>query len=112
MGNFEGDYTPGTKTLGCTTARGARDSIADLVTWGDADSFKLICKASSIKEGWMKSTKAMEVGFGVVIQVTTQQKNAGGTYSIAEALTTVDNAQIHEGKDDSGKVVKRWIGAR
>jgi len=106
------DYTPGAKTLGCTSSREAKKIISDIVVWGDPDMFKLICKASSFREGWMKSTKAMEVGFGVVVQVTTQQRNHDGSYSVAEALTTVDNSQIHESKDENGKIIGRWIGAR
>jgi len=72
--------------------------------------FKLLCKASSEKEGWMKSTKAMEIPqVGCVVQVTTQQLNDTGvhrTYSdnksevqqsvIAEALTFVPGVKIAE----------------
>jgi len=38
----------------------------------------------------------MEVGEGCVVQVTTQQKNPDGSYSIAEALTFVPNVFIKE----------------
>lgn len=59
-----------------TTANQAKKNVSDLIIWGDGDTFKLICKASSKKEGWMKSTKAMEIpGIGCVVQVTTQQRN-------------------------------------
>jgi hypothetical protein len=57
--------------------------------------FQLLCKASSQTEGWMKSTKAMEIpGVGCVIQVTTQQKNIDLTYSLAEAVTFVPGVSI------------------
>ena len=39
----------------------------------------------------IQSTKAMQCGKDVVIQVTTQQKNPDGSYSVAEALTTAHN---------------------
>ena len=62
------------KTLDNTTANQAKDQVKDIKFWGDGDTFKLISKASSINEGWMKSTKAMEIpGVGCVVQVTTQQ---------------------------------------
>ena len=84
------------KTLHNTDANGAKKNVKDIVFWGNGDTFKLISKASSESEGWMKSTKAMQAGESVVVQVTTQQKNIDGTYSIAEALTTVTNAVIVE----------------
>lgn len=98
------------KTLSNTTASQAKDNVKDIQFWGDGDTFKLICKASSANEGWMKSTKAMQVGNkGCVIQVTTQQKGIDGTYTIAEALTYIPGGAIEETKDESGKVVSRKI---
>ena len=84
------------KSLHNTDANGAKKNVKDIIFWGNGDTFKLISKASSESEGWMKSTKAMQAGESVVVQVTTQQKNIDGTYSIAEALTTVTNAIIVE----------------
>ena len=67
------------KTLHNSTSSEAKKNVSDLIIWGDGDTFKLICKASSKREGWMKSTKAMEIeGVGCVVQVTTQQKNETG----------------------------------
>lgn len=78
------------KTLHNSTVSGARDNVSDLQVFGDGDTFKLICKASSAQEGWMKSTKAMEIpGVGCVVQVTTQQGKR-----VAEALTFVPNCRI------------------
>jgi len=82
------------KTLGNTTASGATKNVKDIVFWGNGDTFSLISKASSENEGWMKSTKAMQAGKHVVVQVTTQQRNSDGSYSIAEALTTVENSMV------------------
>ena len=84
------------KSLHNTDANGATKNVKDIVFWGNGDTFKLISKASSESESWMKSTKAMQAGESVVVQVTTQQQNIDGTYSIAEALTTVTNAVIVE----------------
>lgn len=96
------------KSLHNTTANGARKNVVDIKFWGDGDSFKLISKASSEEEGWMKSTKAMQAGRNVVVQVTTQQRNPDGSYSIAEALTTVDNSEIVNIMEN-GVVVARQI---
>jgi len=85
------------KTLGNTTASQAKDNVKDIQFWGDGNMFKLLCKASSQKEGWMKSTKAMEIPeVGCVVQVTTQQKGLDGTYSVAEAVTFVPGVKIEE----------------
>jgi len=95
------------KTLTNTTASQAKDNVKDILFWGNGDTFKLISKASSQNEGWMKSTKAMEVeGVGCVVQVTTQQKNIDGTYSLAEAVTFVPDAKIQENYDTSENQVK------
>lgn len=96
------------KSLQNTDANGARKNVKDIVFWGDGDTFKLISKASSEAEGWMKSTKAMQAGRDVVVQVTTQQRNPDGSYSIAEALTTVSNAEIIE-YVENGTVITRSI---
>jgi len=65
------------KSLHNTTANGATKNVKDIKFWGNGDLFKLLSKASSEEEGWMKSTKAMEIeGVGCVVQVTTQQKNS------------------------------------
>lgn len=84
------------KTLDITEIKGAKANISDLKVFGNGDTFQLICKASSQEQGWMKSTKAMDVGNGVVVQVTTQQKNIDGTYSVAEALCYVPGVRIFE----------------
>ena len=98
------------KTLGNTTASQAKDNVSDLVVWGNGDMFKLLCKASSEKEGWMKSTKAMEIkSLGCIVQVTTQQRNPDGSYSIAEALTFVVHASIIEILDDNDNIVGRML---
>ena len=91
------------KTLHNSTVSGARVNVKDLIVFGDGDTFKLICKASSAKERWMKSTKAMEVaGVGVVLQVTTQQGD-----NVAEALQFVPGAVIIpiDGNKENGRKI-------
>lgn len=84
----------GSKTLHNSNISGAHKNVKDIQVVGNGDMFKLLCKASSEKEGWMKSTKAMDIGHGCVVQVTTQQKNPNGSYVVAEALTFVPGVGI------------------
>jgi hypothetical protein len=96
---------PNKKTLHNTTASQAKNNVSDIIFWGNGDTFKLISKASSKKEGWMKSTKAMAIpGAGVVVQVTTQQGD-----NVAEALTFVPGACIVEYLDHLHNVTNRKI---
>ena len=91
------------KSMGNTDVNGARKNVKDIVVFGNGDMFKLLCKASSQEEGWMKSTKAMEVVGGCVVQITTQQKNIDLTYSVAEALTYVPGVKIAEDVEFGGR---------
>lgn len=101
------------KTLNNTTSSQAKDNVKDIEFWGDADTFQLICKASSKNEGWMKSTKAMQIeGHGCVVQVSTQQRNPDGSYSIAEALTFVPNTRIIGFVEEGKGVINRNIVLR
>jgi hypothetical protein len=86
------------KTLNNSDVSGARENVSDIQVVGDGDMFQLLCKASSEEEGWMKSTKAMQVPGGCVVQVTTQQRNADGSYAVAEALTFVPEVAIRDDK--------------
>jgi hypothetical protein len=80
-----------------TNIEQAKAEISDIEVYGNGDLFQLISKASSKKQGWMKSTKAMELpGGGCVVQVTTQRKNPDGSYAVAEAITFVPVVRIYE----------------
>lgn len=87
------------KTMGNTDDNPTKSNVSDLVVFGTGDVFKLISKASSELEGWMKSTKAMDVGFGCFVQVTTQQRNPDGTYVVAEALAFAPGIRIADEGD-------------
>lgn len=84
-----------------TTVNEAKKNVSDIVVYGNGDTFKLICKASSEAEGWMESTKAMEIdGVGCIVQVTTQQDG-----QVAEALTFVPGVMIKtiDGDEKNGR---------
>lgn len=93
------------KTLHNSDVSGARQNVKDIQVVGNGDMFRLLCKASSQAQGWMKSTKAMEVHGGCVVQVTTQQKNPDGSYAVAEALTFVPDVRIVNDVDGGRKLV-------
>ena len=92
------------KTLHNSNISGARKNVKDIKVVGDGDMFKLLCKASSEAEGWMKSTKAMETATGCVVQVTTQQRNKDGSYAVAEALTFVPHVKIIDDMNNGRKL--------
>lgn len=94
------------KTLGNVDISDARQTVSDLQVFGNGDLWQLLCKASSESEGWMKSTKVMEISTvgeygsvqGCLVQVTTQQDG-----NVAEALTYVPGVKI----SDCGKKLIR-----
>lgn len=96
------------KTMGNTDQNACRDNVKDVIIFGD-DLFELMSKASSESEGWMKSTKGMLTGKGVVIQVTTQQRNKDGSYSVAEAVTYVPGVTLQTTTDDNNKIIGRKL---
>jgi len=87
------------KTLHNSDISGVRKNVPDIVVFGNGDMFQLLCKASNKAEGWMKSTKAMEIaGVGCLVQVTTQQ---GG--NVSEALQFVPGVRIVAEEDGNGR---------
>ena len=82
------------KMLNISEVVEAKKHITDIEIYGNGDTFALLCKASSKKQGWMKSTKVCNVAGGCIVQVSTQQKNPDGSYVVAEALTFVPNVYI------------------
>ena len=86
---------------------GAKVNVKDIAVVGNGDSFRLLCKASSKAEGWMKSTKAYQIdGVGCLVQVTTQQMNPDSSYSLAEALTFVPGVIIVQDENSGRKLVR------
>ncbi|MFL0197753.1 GH25 family lysozyme [Clostridium sp. WILCCON 0269] len=82
------------KSLNMTDVEEVRKNISDVEVYGDEDTFALLHKASSEKQGWMKSTKICNVPGGCIVQCATQQKNPDGSYAVAEAVTFAPNVQL------------------
>jgi hypothetical protein len=90
-----------TKDLTVTSIADAKTKVPDIQVVGNGDAWQLLCKAFSKEGGWMKSTKAMEIkGYGVVLQVSTQQGN-----NVAEALVTIPNVKIADDDNGGKKIV-------
>ncbi len=84
------------KDLNVVNTEDAVKKVSDVIVVGNPDIFQLLCKASSKSQGWMKSTKAMEIeGVGCVLQITTQQDK-----NVAEAIQFIPNVKI--GVDENG----------
>jgi hypothetical protein len=84
------------KTLYNSDASSTKKNVSDVQFFGDGDTFKLLSKASSVKEGWMESTKVCPTSRGCLVQITTQQRNPDGSYSLAEALTFAEGVRLIE----------------
>ena len=93
------------KTLHNSDVSGARQNVKDIKVVGNCDMFRLLCKASSENEGWMKSTKACEVPGGCIVQVTTQQRNNDGSYAVAEALSFIPGVKIADDENNGRKLI-------
>lgn len=95
------------KSFGNTDSSTTTSNVPDVVFWGDTDLWKLICKASSKQEKWMKSTKAMEIAnVGCLVQVTTQY----GEEVLIESLTFAPMTKIEEEKaPESSDVIARRL---
>jgi hypothetical protein len=88
------------------TARGGiatktADLPAEVKIIGNPDNFVLLFKAAAAK--WTKSTKAMDIGTGCIVQVSTEHLLPGGGVSVAEAVTFVPGARIGEDEHGNGK---------
>lgn len=89
------------KTLDVVNADDLKQKVSDVKVVGNGNLFQLLAKASSKEQGWMKSTKAMEIeGVGCVVQVTTQQHD-----QVAEAITFVPGVRISEDENGGRKLV-------
>ncbi|WOD39750.1 hypothetical protein [Nodosilinea sp. E11] len=72
-------------------------------TAGRPDRLQLLFKAQGVSKGrfFIKSTKAMKVPGGCVVQVTSEIQNPDKTWSIAESLTFVPGDVVIKDDTDS-----------
>ena len=89
------------KAMDNTCMGDVRKNTPSLEVFGDGDLWQLLVKVSSATmNGWMKSTKALEIpNVGCLVQVTTQYMD-----NVAEALTFVPGVRV-EGEGENRKIV-------
>lgn len=88
------------KTLDVQNMDDLKAKVSDVQVMGDPGAWRLLCKASSKSQGWMRSTKVMVVPGGVVLQVSSL---LGA--NVAEAVTFIPGATIATGDDGSTRLV-------
>lgn len=93
---YEAIKSEAQRTLDNASIADAQEKVSDIKVIGNGDAWQLLCKASSYKEGWMKSTKAMEVPSGCLVQVTTREFGEEGQVAVAEAVTFVPGMCVVE----------------
>lgn len=62
--------------------------------YGNPDQFELLFKVQTTE--WKKSTKAMQMPSGCLVQVSTERRGADGSWAVAEALEFVPGVTISE----------------
>jgi len=67
--------------------------------FGNPDKLVLLFKAEG--SNWSKSTKAMQVHGGCILQVSTERKGANNTWTVAGALTFIPGAVINGTQSDN-----------
>ena len=92
---------PTPKTLDVKDMSDLQEKVSDVEVVGDPGKWELLSKASSKSEGWMKSTKTLELENGLLVQVSTQQGD-----NIAEAVTFVPGMKVINVKKGKGTVRK------
>jgi hypothetical protein len=88
------------KAVDVANIKEAKEKISDVEIVGNVNLWQVLCKTSSKSQGWIKSTKAMQVGNGCLVQVTTQQGD-----NVAEALTFVPFCLIVADENGGRKLV-------
>ena len=97
----EKESTTQEKDLSVVSIEDAKVKVPDIQVVGNGDAWQLLSKASSKEGKWMKSTKALEIaGYGVVLQVTTQQGD-----NVAESLVTIPSVKIVEDVSGGKKLI-------
>lgn len=82
------------RVLNSSTVNQAGSVIRDLQLYGAANPFTLLAKASSDEQGFMKTTKVMNLPGGCLVQTETQQRNFDGSYALSQALCFVPFVHI------------------
>jgi hypothetical protein len=85
----EGFETVAPKDLTVTSMEDLKEKVSDVEIFGDPGAWELVCKASSERQGWMKSTKRLTLRNGHLYQTETQQRNPDGSYALSQSSVFV-----------------------
>ena len=98
------------KVLNNTNMEDTKQNVPNLEVYGNPGAWVLISKASSRLQGWMKSTKAMEIyAFqgvfqGVLVQTETELHEVGSqTTSCSQALCFLPGVHISDLKGEESQ---------
>lgn len=99
------DYAEAVSTRFTKPIAQASDLQEETTILGNPDRFQLLFKVTGKVPGgyWKKSTKAMEVEGGCLVQVTTEQTNPDGSLSVAEAVTFVPGVKVEADSEGKGR---------
>lgn len=86
-----------------TSTTKTSDLTKNVKVYGNPDQFQLLFKASG--ETWSKSTKAMQLPGGCLVQVSTEFMDLSGGWSVAEALSFVPAVYIEQDTDGNGRTL-------
>lgn len=95
------EYVDAMKDAPAPTTLKTDDLKGSVTVFGNPDRFELLFKASG--ETWSRSTKAMSVPGGCLVQVSTKFLSASGNWDLAEALSFVPNVSISQEPNGSGR---------
>ena len=85
------------KALDVTNMLDLKEKVNDVKVHGDPGKWKCLNKASSESQGWMKSTKVLDIfGVGCLVQTETQQRNPDGSWALSQALVFVKSVCFND----------------
>lgn len=105
------------RSLGITSTYQAIREIPDLKRDGNPNLYRMLGKASSEKQGFMRTTKAFEIeGCGVFVLCCTNQAGGNGGRAVSETSEYIPGVKLIEdtehisGHDKGYKVVRMcWL---
>lgn len=81
------------------------DLSGDVKTFGNPDDLKLLFKVRGA--GWKKSTKALQLPNGCMIQVTTERQDNDGHWANSEAIVFVPAVRLEQTENGTFRVVEQ-----
>ena len=90
---------------GVTRTKDLGDTVK---TVGNPDLFRLVCKVAGAN--FVKSTKAMAVPGGCLVQVSTRETRENGAVAVAEAISFIPGVRLVDNADGTVLIVEQASG--